>query len=117
MLQAALTITTKLLREGGNFCAKFFKMHDLSYLQAMMKTAFRDVYVVKPESSRAMSAEAFVIGIGFLPNANLNLLSDSITVLQDGASGSEGQGAQVHEMPVIAEESKEEVDDEDKLTF
>ena len=33
------------------------------------------------ESSRAMSAEAFVVGLGFLPNANLGLLSDSITVL------------------------------------
>ena len=47
----------------------------------MMKQVFRDVYVVKPESSRAMSAEAFVIGVGFIPNANLGLLSDSITVL------------------------------------
>ena len=37
LLQAALTITTKLLRQGGTFCAKFFKMHDLSYLHVMMK--------------------------------------------------------------------------------
>ena len=81
LLQAALTITTKLLVEGGTFCAKFFKMSDLSYLHVMMKQVFRDVYVVKPESSRAMSAEAFVIGVGFIPNANLGLLSDSITVL------------------------------------
>ena len=82
LLQAALTITVKLLREGGTFCAKFFKMSDLSYLHVMMKQVFRDVYVVKPESSRAMSAEAFVIGIGFIADANLNQLSDSITVLQ-----------------------------------
>ena len=81
LLQAALTITTKLLREGGTFCAKFFKMSDLSYLHVMMKQVFRDVYVVKPESSRAMSAEAFVIGIGFKSDANLNQLSESITVL------------------------------------
>ena len=56
-------------------------MSDLSYLHVMMKQVFRDVYVVKPESSRAMSAEAFVIGVGFILNANLGLLSDSITVL------------------------------------
>jgi len=71
-----------MLKEGGTFCAKFFKMSDLSYLQAMMKPVFRDVYVVKPESSRAMSAEAFVVGLGFLPTANLNMLSDSLTALQ-----------------------------------
>jgi len=61
-------------------------MSDLSYLQVMMKQAFRDVYVVKPESSRAMSAEAFVVGMGFLPNANLALLSESITVLTAAAA-------------------------------
>ncbi len=52
----------------------------------MMKGAFRDVYVVKPESSRAMSAESFVVGIGFLPNANLTLMSTSITVLSDSTA-------------------------------
>lgn len=58
-------------------------MSDLSYLHVMMKQVFRDVYVVKPESSRAMSAESFVIGIGFKADANLALVSESITVLQD----------------------------------
>lgn len=42
-----------MLREGGTFVAKFFKGADLSYLDVMMKQLFRDVYVVKPESSRA----------------------------------------------------------------
>ena len=54
-----------MLREGGTFVAKFFKGADLSYLDVMMKYLFLDVYVVKPQSSRASSAEAFVIGIGF----------------------------------------------------
>jgi tRNA (cytidine32/guanosine34-2'-O)-methyltransferase len=54
-----------MLREGGTFVAKFFKGADLSYLEVMMKQLFKDVYVVKPESSRASSAEAFVIGIGY----------------------------------------------------
>ena len=57
-------------------------MSDLSYLHVMMKQAFAGVYVVKPESSRAMSAEAFVIGVGFKgAKASLNQLSESITVL------------------------------------
>ena len=53
-------------KEGPRtFVAKFFKGADLSYLEVMMKQLFKDVYVVKPESSRASSAEAFVIGIGY----------------------------------------------------
>lgn len=82
LLQAALTITTKMLREGGTFCAKFFKMSDLSYLQAMMKPIFRDVYVVKPESSRASSSEAFVVGIGYISTGNLQILSESLKALK-----------------------------------
>lgn len=108
LLQAALSITTKLLREGGSFCAKFFKMHDLSYLHVMMKQVFRDVYVVKPESSRAMSAESFVVGLGFLPNANLNALSESITVLP----ASLGATAAIEE-----HKGAETDEEEDKLTF
>ena len=64
-MQAALTITICMLREGGNFVAKFFKSNDLSYLYVMMKSLFKNVYVVKPQSSRASSAEAFVVGLGF----------------------------------------------------
>jgi tRNA (cytidine32/guanosine34-2'-O)-methyltransferase len=37
LLQAALSITAKMLNEGGTFVAKFFKMEDLSYLHVMMK--------------------------------------------------------------------------------
>ena len=75
-----------MLRDGGTFCAKFFKMSDLSYLQVMMKQVFKDVYVVKPESSRASSAEAFVIGLNFMANEgdlNLSFLSESLTALKD----------------------------------
>ena len=55
-----------MLKNDGNFCAKFFKSSDLSYLYVMMKQVFKNVYVVKPQSSRASSAEAFIVGLGFL---------------------------------------------------
>ena len=90
-----------MLREGGTFCAKFFKMSDLSYLQAMMKPIFRDVYVVKPESSRASSSEAFVVGIGDISTGNLQILSESLKALKSESE--------------VIEEAKEE--EEDKLTF
>ena len=78
----------------------------------MMKQAFRDVYVVKPESSRALSAEAFVVGIGFLPNANLTLLSDSITVLSAAPSTASQTPALTQ-----SQHEEEQKDDDDKLTF
>lgn len=76
-------------------------MSDLSYLLAMMKPLFRDVYVVKPESSRQSSSEAFVVGIGYLATANTKVLSESLQTLKPDTT---------------AEESKKE-EDEDKLTF
>ena len=80
-MQAALQITIKLLKEGGNFVAKFFKSSDLSYLYVMMKQVFTNVYVVKPQSSRASSAESFVVGIGFKADGSLQVLSESIKTM------------------------------------
>lgn len=48
LLHAALIFTCSMLREDGNFVAKFFKSSDLSYLYVMMKQVFKNVYVVKP---------------------------------------------------------------------
>jgi tRNA (cytidine32/guanosine34-2'-O)-methyltransferase len=74
-----------MLSEEGNFVAKFFKSSDLSYLFVMMKQVFKNVYVVKPQSSRASSAEAFVVGLSFLgegPSKTLGALSESIKTLK-----------------------------------
>ena len=92
-----------MLKPEGHFVAKFFKSSDLSYLFVMMKQAFRNVYVVKPQSSRASSAEAFVVGLGFLGEAHagsLGALSGSIKAIKP-----------------VAEEVKDEEEEEDKLTF
>ena len=74
-----------MLKEDGNFCAKFFKSSDLSYLYVMMKQVFKNVYVVKPQSSRASSAEAFVVGLGFLgeeASKGMSALSASIKTMK-----------------------------------
>ena len=97
-----------MLREGGTFVAKFFKMADLSYLYAMMKAVFRDVYVVKPESSRSSSAEAFVVGIGFREGENLSILSESLTALKPKEERGEGSENQAE---------KETTEEVDELTF
>ena len=106
MLHAALIFTCSMLRVGGNFVAKFFKSNDLSYLYVMMKQVFKNVYVVKPQSSRASSAEAFVVGIGFLG--------------EEAAKGHmEGLSESIKTMKIEAErkEEEEEKEEEDVLTF
>ena len=72
-------------------------MKDLSYLHAMMKQIFKDVYVVKPESSRNTSAEAFVVGLGFMAGGKF-VMSESLSVIKQ------------------AEEPAED-DDDDEWTF
>lgn len=97
-----------MLREGGTFVAKFFKGADLSYLDVMMKQLFKDVYVVKPQSSRASSHEAFVIGLNFIPGKELSeVLSTSMMGLKDNLGG------QIEEKP--QQEDDEDIDD--NLTF
>ena len=87
--------------------AKFFKGADLSYLDVMMKQLFKDVYVVKPQSSRASSAEAFVLGIGYVPGKELDqVLSGSMMGLKEKLDGVE----QIQESP-------EDEEEEDTLTF
>ena len=117
-----------MLREGGTFVAKFFKGADLSYLHVMMKQLFVDVYVVKPQSSRASSAEAFVVGIGYKPGSNVDgMLSQSMMGLKeklDGQVESTAEGGKQNpetaeengsSLQQIEEQSEEEEDD--VLTF
>jgi hypothetical protein len=47
----------------------------------MMKQIFKDVFVVKPESSRSSSAESFVVGMGFNPAGKL-VMSESLSVVK-----------------------------------
>ena len=44
------------------------------------------MYVVKPQSSRASSAEAFVIGLSFIENSDLGIMSESISTLKQNIS-------------------------------
>ena len=92
-----------MLKEDGNFCAKFFKSSDLSYLYVMMKQVFKNVYVVKPQSSRASSAEAFVVGLGFLG--------------EEASKGMSALSASIKTMKAVEEAKDEDDEEEDVLTF
>jgi tRNA (cytidine32/guanosine34-2'-O)-methyltransferase len=71
LLLSALMITTQLLRPGGTFVAKIFRVKDVSLLYAQLRLFFSRVSCAKPKSSRNTSVEAFVVAQGFAPRADL----------------------------------------------
>jgi tRNA (cytidine32/guanosine34-2'-O)-methyltransferase len=80
LLASALSITLQLLEKDGIFIAKILcrrvgassMIHDTSsLLVAQLQTYFDQVDVVKPRSSRASSAEHFVICRGFLATSTI----------------------------------------------
>ena len=73
-----------------------------------MKQLFKDVYVVKPQSSRASSHEAFVIGLDYIPGKELSeVLSTSMMGLKENLD------SKIEEQP--AQEEDDDIDD--VLTF
>ena len=55
------------------------------------------MYVVKPQSSRASSAEAFVIGLGFIENSKLEVISESISSLKTIKATESQENSQTNE--------------------
>lgn len=55
------------LKENGVFVAKIFKGSDIKYLYSQFKLFFKQVYIVKPGSSRASSVENFIVCLGYNP--------------------------------------------------
>ena len=47
LLVAALNITVKVLKKGGNFVAKIFKGSEINFLYSQFKLYFREVHIVK----------------------------------------------------------------------
>ena len=80
LLGSALTITLQLLEKGGIFIAKILcrrtetssmGQDTSSLLVAQLQTYFDQVDVVKPRSSRASSAEHFIVCRGFFAHSTL----------------------------------------------
>lgn len=65
LLLAALNITTHVLGPGGSFVAKIFRGECFELLKQQLQLFFHSVHCFKPLSSRAKSAEAFVVCMGF----------------------------------------------------
>lgn len=61
LLLAALHITCNVLKNKGTFVAKIFRGKDNDLLTSQLLTLFRNVMVVKPQSSRNSSIGKFTI--------------------------------------------------------
>jgi len=65
LAEAALDFARQVLRPGGHFVCKVLRGGTEAALLSQMKRDFASVRHVKPEASRADSAELFVVALGF----------------------------------------------------
>lgn len=67
LFERALEIATQVLAPGGNFVGKLFQGPDFKKLTEAVRARFELAKTAKPESSRQISIEQYVIGKGFRP--------------------------------------------------
>ena len=65
LCEVALDFACEVLAPGGGFLAKVFQGGTENELLALLKKSFRSVRHVKPNASRADSAETYVLATGF----------------------------------------------------
>ncbi len=64
LCEAALAVALRVLAPGGNFVCKIFQGQEFKPFSEAVKSAFTQLKVLKPQSSRKASKEIFIIGIG-----------------------------------------------------
>lgn len=64
LCELALDISRRFLKPQGHFVCKLFHSDDFAKLRDEIKKSFAKVDVVKPESTRKISKEIFLVGIG-----------------------------------------------------
>lgn len=63
LCELALEVAKKFLKPRHHFICKFFHSDDFSALRDKMKEMFEKVEIIKPDSTRKISKEIFLIGI------------------------------------------------------
>jgi 23S rRNA (uridine2552-2'-O)-methyltransferase len=64
LFMRALALSRILLREGGAFVGKIFMGEDLPVARAELRKAFEEERLIRPEGTRSVSYELFVVGLG-----------------------------------------------------
>ncbi len=65
LARAALDMARRVLKGGGAFLVKIFQGPDVDQFFKEVKAEFREVKRLKPKSSRSISPEIFILGLGF----------------------------------------------------
>ena len=63
LCELALDAADKYLKKNGHFVCKFFHSEDFEKLRKMIKDRYGRVEIMKPESTRKISKEIFLIGL------------------------------------------------------
>jgi len=63
LCEIALNVAKQFLKKDGHFVCKLFHSDEFATLRDLMKKEFNRVEIVKPDSTRKISKEIFLIGI------------------------------------------------------
>ncbi len=63
LCELALSVAQRFLKPGGSFVCKFFQSGEFGKIRADIKRSFERVDQLKPESTRAISKEIFLVGL------------------------------------------------------
>jgi 23S rRNA (uridine2552-2'-O)-methyltransferase len=63
LCEIALDVAKKFLKKDGHFVCKLFHSDEFATLRDLMKKEFNRVEIIKPDSTRKISKEIFLIGI------------------------------------------------------
>lgn len=63
LCELALNISKKFLKKDGHFVCKLFHSDDFSQLRSLIKEDFEKFDAIKPDSTRKISKEIFLIGL------------------------------------------------------
>ena len=59
----ALSVSQRFLKKDGHFVCKLFHSDDFSELREKIKNDFEKFHAIKPDSTRKISKEIFLIGV------------------------------------------------------
>lgn len=63
LCELAFNISQKFLKKNGHFVCKLFHSDDFTKLKDMIKSDFQQFHAVKPDSTRKISKEIFLVGL------------------------------------------------------
>ncbi|KAK3905288.1 Spb1 C-terminal domain-containing protein [Staphylotrichum tortipilum] len=113
----SLKLATEFLVEGGTFVTKVFRSKDYNSLLWVLNQLFTKVHATKPPSSRNVSAEIFVVCLGFKAPKRIDpRLLDPRSVFEDLAAPAPNNEAKVYN-PEVKKRKREGYEEGEYIQF